>query len=501
MQKNTRIVRSATFAAIVGLTLTTGAMGAVAPMAYAQAPASLIDATRTGALTIHKKADPTGLGTPTGNIDPAATGENLAGAGFTIYKINDIDLTTNAGLAAANGATPAAYLNEDGTANTALVTAVGGQETTNGEGQISYPDLALGAYLVVETAPVDGYDPAAPFIAFVPMTQGNADAGGTTWNYDVHAYPKNYKEGDAGKTVEDSGQNLGDTITYKVTATARVIAPNQTRTSLRIVDTLDARLTAPATADVTVAGFTAGDDYTVTVEGQVVTITFTEAGLAKVTNGQEIVATIPATVNAVGNGNIENTATVFQSNPNTNQEDETTTNKVESKFAGIEFTKVDEAGGNLAGAAFQVYGVPNEPAGQTCEQAVTNQANLQTVGGETTFTSGDNGVVTINGLHVNDFADGEAKPNEFVKYCLVETQSPEGYELLATPHEFELLAAQAGTLQPVTIGGEAGQVVNLKDTTPALPLTGGAGIGLIAALGALLVGAGAWWAKRNSSKA
>lgn len=508
MQKNTRIVRSATFAAIVGLTMTMGATGAMAQPGTVNEngeTVATIDASRTGSLTIHKKADPTELGDPTGNAD-GADGENLQGAGFTIYKINDIDLTTNAGLAAANGATPARYLNGDGTANTELVTVVEGQKTTDADGQISYPELALGAYLVVETGPVAGYDPAAPFIAFVPMTQGNPagtnqtpGSGGTTWNYDVHAYPKNYKEGDAGKTVVDSGQNLGDTITYEVTATARVIAPNQTRTSLRIVDTLDERLTPPAEDDVTVAGFTVGEDYTVEVAGQVVTIEFTETGLGKIENGQEIVATIPATVNEVGDGNIDNTATVIQHNPNTNQEDETPTDTVLSKFAGIQFTKVNAAKAPLQGAVFQVYGATS--ADEACSDAVQIPANLQTVGGETTFTSGENGVVTINGLHVNDFTNDQELANEFVKYCLVETQSPAGYELLAEPHEFELLAAQAGTLQPITIGGTNGQVVNLEDTTPALPLTGGAGIGLLAALGALLVGAGAWWAKRNASKA
>ena len=44
-------------------------------------------------------------------------------------------------------------------------------------------------------------------------------------------------------------------------------------------------------------------------------------------------------------------------------------------------------------------------------------------------------------------------------------------------------------------------VENVKSVTPQLPLTGGAGIGIIAALGALIVGAGAWWAKRAGNRA
>ena len=44
------------------------------------------------------------------------------------------------------------------------------------------------------------------------------------------------------------------------------------------------------------------------------------------------------------------------------------------------------------------------------------------------------------------------------------------------------------------------KVENVKSVTPQLPLTGGAGIGLIVGLGALIIGAGAWYAKRNTNR-
>nr|WP_244659201.1 LPXTG cell wall anchor domain-containing protein [Corynebacterium diphtheriae] len=34
-----------------------------------------------------------------------------------------------------------------------------------------------------------------------------------------------------------------------------------------------------------------------------------------------------------------------------------------------------------------------------------------------------------------------------------------------------------------------------------MPLTGGAGVGILAAIGAAIIGAGAWFARRNSAEA
>ncbi|MEJ6018750.1 SpaH/EbpB family LPXTG-anchored major pilin [Corynebacterium sp. H113] len=506
MNKTSRLVRSATFAAIAGLSLTMGAPAAMAAPAGEQSnAASQGDSTITqdkGSLTIHKYADPSTLGNPTGNVDDLVSGTKLDDVEFTIYKINDIDLTTNEGLAAAANINVNDYL-VNGTADLTKVTQQGAPVTTANGGQAVFDALPLGAYLVVETKAAEGYSPAAPFIAFVPMTQGNAEAGGTTWNYDVHAYPKNYQQKMPEKTVEDDIKNVGDVITYKVTGYAQTIADGQSRTIFRIEDTLDAALTPPAPEDVTVDGFVAGTDYTVTVEGRKVTINFTPTGLAKIENGQAITATIPATVAEKTDGTIENTAKVFENDPNTNQETEPKdTPTVKTYYAGIQFTKVNAGGTVLEGAEFQVYGATTD---QTCDEAIKVEDQLQNVGLDNTslFTSGADGVVTIDGLHVNNIADStEGKANTYAKYCLVETKAPEGYELLADPIEFTLASTEAGTLKPITVGDKGeGKVVNLEDTTPNLPMTGGAGVGILAAIGAAIVAAGAWFARRNSSKA
>ncbi|UWE70217.1 LPXTG cell wall anchor domain-containing protein [Corynebacterium diphtheriae bv. gravis] len=113
-------------------------------------------------------------------------------------------------------------------------------------------------------------------------------------------------------------------------------------------------------------------------------------------------------------------------------------------------------------------------------------------------------------------------------YCLIETKAPKGKELLAQAEEFSLTTDQVeqktydkqwkkadGTVTKtekvtyghrtyknasLTVGKHGGEVVNLDDTTPQLPLTGGAGVGILAAIGAAIIGAGAWFARRNSAE-
>ncbi|WCV10623.1 LPXTG cell wall anchor domain-containing protein [Corynebacterium silvaticum] len=92
-------------------------------------------------------------------------------------------------------------------------------------------------------------------------------------------------------------------------------------------------------------------------------------------------------------------------------------------------------------------------------------------------------------------------------YCIVETKAPKGKELLSKAIPFQLKAESGATpenreykLASVKVGDVDGEVVNIDDTTPQLPLTGGAGVGILAAIGAAIVAAGAWFARRNSSQ-
>lgn len=462
---------------------------------------STIDKNATGTLTIFKRANPDATQPPTGEVVNPVPGDALAGAGFTLYKVDGADLSTNAGIAAASKLTVA-------TAKQGA--AFGTEQTTDADGKASWANLPVGVYILRETKTPEGYSPAADSLVFIPMTRENATNGGTQWLYDITAYPKNTSQQKPEKKVEDSGINVGGKVTYTIDTWAQTVRDGQYRTIYRIEDTLDPALDAEnATVTVTPASFAKGDDYTVTKDGQRIVVAFTDAGVAKITNGQQISATIETTVknDVLTDGALVNKARQIQNNPNSNQktkENETPndTPEVKTYYGKINFKKVDSGRKALQGAEFQVYGT-NEA---TCSNADANKDARQTANGKNTWVSGQDGMVTIEGLHANNIANMDSKgnttPNKYTKYCLFETKSPSGFELLAEPLEFTLTAdtqTNMVTASEIKVGNNAGEIVNLEDTTPKLPLTGGMGIGILAALGALIIAAGAYSAKRRSA--
>ena len=103
---------------------------------------------------------------------------------------------------------------------------------------------------------------------------------------------------------------------------------------------------------------------------------------------------------------------------------------------------------------------------------------------------------------MNDTAnfDGtNSEANAFVKYCLLETQAPKGFELLSTPVEFTLAKDEKGTMKQLTVGEKEGEIVNLKDTTTRLPNTGGIGVLIFVLAGLGIIGGGVYAARRNSA--
>lgn len=461
--------------------------------------AATIDTAKEGSLTIFKRANPTALGEPTGLEEATPNGEALPGAGFTLYKVTNADLTTNDGLVAAGKLTPA-------TAKTGA--AVGGEQVTDDKGAATWSNLPVGVYLAKETKTPTGYQAAPDFLVFVPMTAANKEQGGTSWQYDVVAYPKNYNQNEPTKTVKDSGANVGQQVTFEIKATPRPM-PADKRTLFRIEDTLDPSLTVTKD-DVTVTGLD-GIDYNITVSektdenpSQKVTVEVKGDAAKKIQNRKEVTVTINAKVSSKpAGGELKNKANVFENNPVTFEEEKgKPTNETKTFYGGITFKKVDGAGKALTGAKFEVYGAEKD---ESCAAAVQKEAAQQEVGGKKVFEPAaddeNKGTVTIDGLHVNDFADNiEGKQNKYVKYCLLETQAPEGFELLATPVEFELTAEKAGTLKPLKVGETEGQIVNLKDTTTRLPNTGGMGVLIFVLAGLAVIGGGVFAARRNAAE-
>ena len=344
-----------------------------------------------------------------------------------------------------------------------------------------------------------------------------AETQGTTWNYDVHAFPKNYKDEEPDKTVKDKDQNAGDeNLVYTVTGTARQLKPGTERTQFQITDQIDPKLEI-TDVKVTVAGQEIQPTQDVDgkfFEGNNVDVDL-KPEIAKTLNaGDKVVVTIttklkPQFENATDIA--PNTGLVFQNNPDgTENNTPKETPEVKTYWGGLQFKKVDGDRNSLEGAEFQIV---RQEAGKQCSEIDTTKKDSWTpVNGQqdgqvkTTFVSGQDGIVKITGLHVNDFEDNAVVDNdEQSHYCLIETKAPKGKELLPEALEFKLVATGTDSegnrqykLASVQVGANEGEVVNSNDTTPNLPMTGGAGVGILAAIGAAIVAAGAWFARRGS---
>ena len=167
-----------------------------------------IDTTKTGSITINKyeyneSGGEAGTGETTDVNKVPSDAKALEGAGFTIYKVADID-----DLAKYYNANPESlpsvddYLT-DGEINASKVLETKSEVKTDNAGIAKFDNLALGFYVVVETTTPDKVTtPVKPFIVSVPMTTKDGD----NWLYDVHVYPKN-KTTYGGVTLEKTGKD------------------------------------------------------------------------------------------------------------------------------------------------------------------------------------------------------------------------------------------------------------------------------------------------------
>ncbi|MGM1030416.1 MAG: SpaH/EbpB family LPXTG-anchored major pilin [Actinomycetota bacterium] len=410
-----------------------------------------IDPAEPRALTIHKFAEPetpTTLAHDGTELDEAAlTGLTpLPGVTFTIQQVKGIDLTTAAGWTAAANPAPT----PDSLAAADLEPAVTG--ITNADGEIRFPDLAAAVYLVTETDPGENNIAfeAEPFLVTVPMPVDN------TWVYDVHVYPKNAITG-----IEKSFENgltasLGDRATWTLDADVPEIAAAETLSSFVITDTLDSRLTY---GSATVTGTNVAlvpADYAVVNTGQLVTVTFTPAGVAKLAAANnasvqvDIVSTVVSLQGAApaDNGIIKNGAqlivngTKFDSNIVTTEWGTLAILKYEQRADAADHSGV------LAGAEFQIF------ANEADRDARTNPIS---VGGQSTFVTQDNGIAFIPVLPSGT-------------YWIVETKAPAGYVVSTTP--IGPVTIVTGDLSPTSVDVS---VANAQVPAYALPITGGSG--------------------------
>ncbi|MHA7268243.1 SpaH/EbpB family LPXTG-anchored major pilin [Arthrobacter sp. HLT1-20] len=459
-------------------------LGSVLPANAADPGPGNINPATTKSLTIHKFAQPGTLGTaPDGNPLPGSATSGLTaldGVTFKIQKVTNIDLSTNAGWLATKNLTPA------GIDPANLGAAVSGL-TANG-GVLTFPNLAQAVYLVTETDP-GAHNiafAAKPFLVTLPLPN-NRD---NTWIYEVHVYPKNSLTS-VTKAVDDSmAKGLGSDVTWNIGAQVPNVSQGNTLMSFAITDALDSRLSYKS-ASVTLAPATAtliaATDYNIdtTTTAGTVAINFTAAGLLKLRPGAQVNVGLVTTVTSLGleNGVITNRASTFVNGTKftSNQVQSTWGNLLIRKVAGNDQTKT------LQGAEFQVY---------ASEADAKAGSNPIAVSGSTVFTSGVDGMVTLDGLRAT--VNGTAT---VVDYWIVETKAPAGYTIAtdvsqASPKKFTVTAGKVSTVVDIT-------VANPQTPPFMLPLTGGPGTVAFMTIGfgLLTIAAGVALRKRSTRRA
>lgn len=165
------------------------------------------DTTKTGSITIHKyEYNENSENHATGEEDRPQLPEGatpLQGAGFTIYKVADVNNLTKYYKANPESLPSVDEYLIDGKINDSKVLEKIPEAKTDKGGIAKFNNLALGFYVVVETTTPDKVTtPVEPFIVSVPMTTKDGD----NWLYDVHVYPKN-KTTYGGVTLEKKGNN------------------------------------------------------------------------------------------------------------------------------------------------------------------------------------------------------------------------------------------------------------------------------------------------------
>lgn len=436
-----------------------------------------------GSVTVHKYQE-TGSSTklnPAG--PPPASGYTpLDKVQFSISKVTDIDLTTQAGWTTVAGLT----VNPDGTITGHSMVPQAGPTETDGTGAVTFGNLGIGVYVVTEGADNGGHNitsKAAPFIVTVPLPNNNS------WLYDVHVYPKNSVTSVDKTVTSPTSYGLGSTVTWPIKVNIPTLAPNTDFTSFSVSDVLDSRLEyvsytltagvdpVPNVTPTVPAAGTAGGTFTAELPMDAAGQTFLRNHA-----GQDLMLTLTTKVVGIGDGDIVNDGANVTINDKTVHTPEPVT-----RWGDVIILKTDQGSPAkpLVGATFQVYAgactvANNVATGSGSPISVTSGSPATTT---STFTTGPDGTTTIAGLWVGD----DSTPANDVTsrtYCVIETGAPAGFNIKA-PGGWDV-TVNAGTSSEVDL------TVDDPHKPPVeLPLTGSTGTAIFVAGGlALILAAG-----------
>ena len=474
------------------------------------------DQPATASLTVHKymgattdvKNDGTELNKT--ELDKLTSQKDLAGIKFNLYKVEGVDINTNAGLELAIklakiklDSTVVANGIKDGGKTYTLTPAKTASAVTDAGGTAKFEGQKRGLYVVVEDVAGSNADdikadgkkvekdqitPIAPFALTLPMTSPD----GKTWNDNVHVYPKNQVD-ELKKEVSDKNVKVNDNFSYTLSATSTPTDSNKDGNLDRqdlggvyeFYDELPANVEyVGTTATIAGADQTEDTDFKVTTDGNKITVSFLDPALDKIAKGVAVEVKITVKLIKVPeSGLTENTGKLYPNKWKKDKGEGIPSNKVVTKHGDIVIKKINGSSEALAGAIFTVH--LNTAAAKDCstygEVIATSEA------------TDNNGLTKLEHLQLSNWynnaavAEGDQQP-----YCLLETKAPEGYQILPKAIPFKL--TKEGSVTDLTqaaneaAAGHFTTVTNYKN--PGLPLTGAQGILLLSALGLILVSIG-----------
>ena len=456
---------------------------------------------------------------------------------------SDIDLSTTAGWDAIQKLDltkdNASKLVEGQLEGFKLNDAAKSSQKTGDNGQAEFTNPAKKLYLVTETiaqgdtpqvklnSTDDGYNAknpwkavtinkkTAPFFLTVPLSTSDTTTGKNGWLYDIKVYPKNEVTKDTiQKHLESVSSNeMGDDgvdLTWSVSLPLGQPSSGDAYKKVELVDNLNEALTYKSVSDFKISGGNkdgspnndpsnlteskdngATGDFTVTKDGQKITIALTKNGLAKA--NQHVTGTLT--------GKIVTTQTKVQTVPNdisgtidnnpTVSTDGVNNGGGASNWATVKVQKVKAGDKNtfLPGAKFKFvdYKLKDDKtlvAGDYSKEQVEEAATIQDIPDATYTSDAEDGTFTAE-----LFVGKDAVTSRNV--CLVETDAPKGYDLPENNYKCFTLNADATEDSDTTdYTIENSQSSKLTEVLDNLPKTGAAGLVLMTLAGALLIGAG-----------
>lgn len=497
---------------------------AVGANAEEQSNKSVIDFSKTGSLTIKKTTD---------------SGAPLNGATFTIYKIASLDengyeLLVKTGkyqdaddllnLTSAEQETAAsAFAKAVVSSSVWKETKITDIDYENDEmGVVTFDELALGYYLVVEDDVTEGYITGNPFFVAIPSANnaseskpsGSDDTSATEWVYDVVAMPKNSGEPPVDKTADNTEVTIGvgDEIPYTITTTIPKYGTEYKNKTFNVYDIMSEGLALKRDEEGAIISPTIvveGDDdglqspvdYSITYlneddpentgvgngNDKTFEIKFTDAYIEQYA-GKNVTIEYTAVVTKDAVYEVGNKANVeYNRKPGTTTD--ATPDEVIKHSFGIDLSKFIKGTETLLdGAEFTL----TDENGETIQFA---------------YKEGENGTITSGNSDVKMEADGGKLVITGLKagkYELTEVKSPEGYSLLTKPIEIEIIAnATTGELESAKVDGVDVVVAGIENgIIPvsvynnkgfSLPSTGGMGTYLFT-IGGIVIMAGAAFA-------